>query len=72
MKRMTIGQLIKAVGNNERVFIRCVYDISTDKEITLELRAVSGIMTMKVYNLTHTEEGFIADVDFPAAAIEAL
>lgn len=70
MERMTIRQL--TMVTNERVFICSIYDISQDVELTTELRAYTGILTLEILTLTHHEEGFTAAVDLPAAAIAGL
>lgn len=72
MQRMTIGQLLMAVDKEERIYISSIYDISRDVELTLELRAYTGILTLEILSLSHHEDGFIAVVDLPAAAIAAL
>lgn len=72
MERMTIRQLTMAVGKEDRIYISSIYDVSRDVELTLELRAYTGILTLEVLNLTHHEEGYTAIVDLPAAAIAAL
>lgn len=71
-KRMTVGQLARAVGEEDRVFISSLYDISRDAELTMELKAYTGILTLEILSLSRTEEGFTAVVDLPAAAIAAL
>ena len=70
MKRMTVGQLAMTV--NERIFICSIYDISHDVELTQELRAYTGILTLEILTLNHHEEGYMACVDLPAAAVAAL
>lgn len=70
MQRMTVGQLAMAV--NERIHISSIYDISVDVELTTELRAYTGILTLEILTLTHHEEGYTACVDLPAAAVAAL
>lgn len=70
MKRMTIGQLLMTV--NERIFICSLYDISHDVELTQELRAYTGILTLEILTMSHNEEGYMACVDLPAAAVAAL
>ena len=72
MERMTIRQLLAAINKEERVFICSIYDISRDVELTMELRAYTGILTLEVLTLTHHEEGYTAVIDLPAAAIAAL
>lgn len=72
MERMTIRQLTMAVGKEDRIYISSIYDVSRDVELTLELRAYTGILTLEVLNLTNHEEGYTAIVDLPAAAIAAL
>lgn len=70
MKRMTVGQLAMSV--NERVYICSMYDISVEVELTQELRAYTGLLTLEILTLTHHEEGYAACVDLPAASIAAL
>lgn len=70
MKRMTVGQLAMTV--NDRIYISSIYDISRDVELTTELRAYTGILTLEILSLAHHEDGFIACVDLPAAAVEVL
>ena len=70
MKRMTIGQLLMTV--NERIFICSMYDVSHDVELTQELRAYTGLLTLEILTLSHNEEGYMACVDLPAAAVAAL
>lgn len=70
MKRMTIGQL--TMSANERIYLCSIYDVSVDVELTQELRAYTGLLTLEVLTLTHHEEGYTACVDLPAAAIAAL
>lgn len=70
MERMTIRQLTMAT--NDRIFISSIYDISKDVELTTELRAYTGILTLEILTLTHHEEGYTAIVDLPAAAVAAL
>ncbi|MBQ9631322.1 MAG: hypothetical protein IJV04_00170 [Lachnospiraceae bacterium] len=72
MKRMTISQLAAAVNETDRIYISSIYDISHDVELTRERRAYTGILTLEVLSLSHHEDGFIAVVDLPAAAIAAL
>jgi len=72
MKRMTVGQLTMAANKEERIYISSLYDISRDVELTLELRAYTGILTLEILTLTHHEDGYIAVVDLPAAAVAAL
>lgn len=72
MDKMRVGQLAMAVGEEERIYISSIYDISIDVELTRELRAYTGILTLEVLTLTHHEEGYTAVVDLPAAAIAAL
>lgn len=71
-KRMTVGQLAKAVSEGERIFLCSLYDISREVELTMELKAYTGILTLEILSLSHTEEGYTAVVDLPAAAIAAL
>ena len=71
-KRMTVGQLARSVGEEDRVFISSLYDISRDAELTMELKAYTGILTLEVLTLSHNGDGFVAIVDLPAAAIAAL
>lgn len=70
MQRMTVGQLAMAV--NDRIFLCSIYDVSRDVELTTELRAYTGILTLEILTLTHSEDGYIACVDLPAAAFAAL
>lgn len=70
MKRMTVDQLTMSV--NERIYLCSIYDISVEVELTRELRAYTGILTLEILTLTHHEEGYTACVDLPAAAIAAL
>ena len=72
MKRMTVGQLTMAVNKDERIYISSLYDISRDVELTLELRAYTGILTLEILTLSHHEDGYIAVVDLPAEAVAAL
>ena len=72
MQRMTVGQLAMAVGNEDRIYICSIYDISIDVELTTELRAYTGILNLEILTLTHSEDGFIAVIDLPAAAVAAL
>lgn len=72
MQRMTVGQLAMAVGNEDRIYISSIYDISRDVGLTKELRSYTGILTLEILSLSHHEDGFIACVDLPAAAIAAL
>ena len=72
MERMTIGQLTMAVNKEERIYISSLYDISRDVELTLELRAHTGILTLEVITLSHHEDGYLAVVDLPAAAVAAM
>ena len=72
MNRMTVGQLTMAVNKDERIYISSLYDISRDVELTLELRAYTGILTLEILTLSHHEDGYIAVVDLPAAAVAAL
>ena len=71
-KRMTVGQLARAVGEEDRVFISSLYDISRDAELTMELKSYTGILTLEILTLSHSVDGFVAIVDLPAAAIAAL
>ena len=70
MKRMTVGQL--AMSASDRIYISSIYDVSRDVELTTELRAYTGILTLEILSLAHHGDGFIACVDLPAAAIAAL
>ena len=72
MERMTVGQLAMAVGKEDRIYISSIYDISRDVELTNQLRAYTGILSLEVLSLAHHEDGFIAVIDLPAAAIAAL
>lgn len=72
MGRMTVGQLAMAVGKEDRIYISSIYDISRDVELTDHLRAYTGILTLEVLALSHHEDGFIAVIDLPEAAIAAL
>lgn len=72
MGRMTVGQLAMAVGKEDRIYISSIYDISHDVELTNKLRAYTGILTLEVLSLSHHEDGFIAVIDLPAAAIAAI
>ena len=72
-QNMTVGQLARATrGNEERIFISSLYDVSHDIELTMELRAFSGIMNLEILTLSHHEDGFVAIVDLPAEAVSAL
>lgn len=72
-QNMTIGQLARATrGNEERIFISSLYDVSHDIELTMELRAFSGIMNLEILTLSYHEDGFVAIVDLPAEAVAAL
>ena len=71
MRRMTLWQLTMAI-NDDRIYISSIYDISTEVELTKELRTYTGILTLEILSLSHHEDGFIAVVDLPAAAIAAL
>lgn len=70
MRRMTVGQLAMSV--NDRIYISSMYDISREVELTTELRAYTGILTLEVLTMTHNEEGYTVCVDLPAAAVAAL
>lgn len=72
MKRMTVGQLAMAVNKEDKIYISSIYDVSRDVELTNELRAYTGILTLEVMSLSHHGDGFIAVVDLPAEAITAL
>lgn len=72
MKRMTVGQLTMAVNKDERIYISSLYDISRDVELTTELRAYTGILTLEILTLSHHEDGYMACVDLPAEAVAAL
>ena len=72
MNRMTVGQLAMVVNKEDKIYISSIYDISRDVELTNELRAYTGILTLEVLSLSYYEDGFIAVVDMPAEAIAAL
>lgn len=71
-KRMTVGQLARAVNEGERIFLCSLYDISRETELTMKLKAYTGILTLEILTLSHNGDGFVAIVDLPAAAIAAL
>lgn len=71
-KRMTVGQLARAAGEEDRIFLCSLYDLSREVELTMGLKAYTGILTLEILSLSRTEEGFTAVVDLPAAAIAAL
>ena len=70
MKRMTVGQLAMTV--NERIFLCSMYDVSHDVELTRELRAYTGILTLEILTMSCNEDGYMVCVDLPAAAVAAL
>ena len=71
-KRMTVGQLARAVSEGERIFLCSLYDISRETELTMKLKAYTGILTLEILTLSHNGDGYVAIVDLPAAAIAAL
>lgn len=71
-KRMTVGQLARAVSEGDRIFLCSLYDLSREVKLTMGLKAYTGILTLEVLTLSHNGDGFVAIVDLPAAAIAAL